>query len=287
MQSPSYRLGVVQRVRRAGVYTGEADLASGFGEGGLHIMRGDWQEGLQALARLERSSLSMSSRLTRARMAALGAWLDAVDPAAADSVMQRARTLAGTPSPLDRGELQWLDGLIGVSTGDGRRVEAARVALRGDSVPFGAHLDRSLGGLWLHRQNPGAGADSLKALSDETMQSGGFSLVAAAIDRLVVARALRQRGAPAEAERYLMWPDAALNSARTMSTVFITPLVAFERGVAFEEAGQRSEAIRHLRMFVKLYDHPPPAHAGMVEEAKSRLARLENTDAPSVPRRVP
>jgi hypothetical protein len=159
--------------------------------------------------------------------------------------------------------------------------------LRSDSLPFASYFDRSLGGLWLHRENASAGADSLKALSDETMQSGGFSVVAAAIDRLVVARALRQRGAPAEAERYLMWPDAAVNTGRSMSVVFIMPLVAFERGVAFEEAGQRSEAIRHLRTFLKLYDRPPPAHAGMVEEAKSRLARLENADVPSAPRRVP
>jgi tetratricopeptide (TPR) repeat protein/TolB-like protein len=286
-QSPSYRLGVLDRVRRAGVYTGEADLASGFGEGGLHIMRGEWQAGLQALARLERSSQSMSIRQTRARMAALGSWLDAVDPAVADTLVRRARTLSGTPSPLDRAELHWLDGLVGITSGDARRVEAARVALRSDSLPFASYFDRSLGGLWLHRENASAGADSLKALSDETMQSGGFSVVAAAIDRLVVARALRQRGAPAEAERYLMWPDAAVNTGRSMSVVFIMPLVAFERGVAFEEAGQRSEAIRHLRTFLKLYDRPPPAHAGMVEEAKSRLARLENADVPSAPRRVP
>jgi hypothetical protein len=209
-----------------------------------------------------------------------------VSASTADTVLRRAATL-GTPNARDRAELRWMDGVVGIAEGNGARVQAAVAALTADTLPLASYLRRSLAGLWLHPSDPTAGADSLLALSDETMKSGQFSIVAAALDRLVVARALRQRGAPGDVEHYLMWPDASVNSGRAVGVTAIAPLVLFERGVALDEAGQRSEAARHLRDFVNAYDRPPAAHVDMVADAKARLGRLETTDAPAAPNRVP
>ena len=111
------------------------------------------------------------------------------------------------------------------------------------------------------------------------MRDGAFLLSVEAIDRLLVARALRRRGTPADAERYLMWVDASTNISRQYSVEPFTPLVDYERGVALDEAGDRSAAAYRLRRFLETYDQSPPAHRALVEDAKQRLARLEKTDA--------
>ena len=114
------------------------------------------------------------------------------------------------------------------------------------------------------------------------MRDGNALGTVLAIDRLVVGRALRQRGAPAEAERYLMWSDAAVNTARNITVQFaVGSLVNYERGVAFDEAGNREAAAFRLRRFTEAYDQPSPAHRPLVDDAKRRLAQLERTDAPA------
>ena len=114
------------------------------------------------------------------------------------------------------------------------------------------------------------------------MRDGGFLASEEGIDRLMVARALRRRGDPRRVERYLMWTDAATNVARDISAKTpISPLVQYERGVALEEAGDRDGAAYRLRRFLISYDQPPPAHRGLVEDAKKRLAALSKTDSPA------
>jgi len=216
-------------------------------------------------------------------VSALGAWLGAVDTATADSALQRVRRLpsADVAAP-DRVELRWLDGLLGVMHGDSARVQRARRELTADTLDLARNAARSLAGLWLSRSNREAGADSLRASSEEAMRAGGAMVSVLAIDRLLVARALRRRNTPAEAERYLMWPDASTNVVRNTTVRFaISPLVSYERGVAFDEAGSRQRAAFQLRRFLNAYDQPPPAHRALVEDARRRLAQLEQADAPA------
>ena len=114
------------------------------------------------------------------------------------------------------------------------------------------------------------------------MRTGGPLPSVLAIDRLVVARALRRRGTPADAERYLMWPDAASNVVRNMTVRHaLGSLVDYERGVAHDEAGDRRAAVFRLRRFVEAYDQPPAAHRPLVDDARRRLTQLEKTDAPA------
>ena len=278
-----YRLAALERVRATGIYSGDLEQASTLSEGLLRISRGDWAGGLRALRRTEGSSLDFSDRMTSARVSALGAWLGAVDTATADSALQRVRRLPGADvAAPDRVELRWLDGLLGVMHGDSARVQRARRELTADTLDLARNAARSLAGLWLSRSNREAGADSLRASSEEAMRAGGAMVSVLAIDRLLVARALRRRNTPAEAERYLMWPDASTNVVRNTTVRFaISPLVSYERGVALDEAGSRQRAAFQLRRFLNAYDQPPPAHRALVEDARRRLAQLEQADAPA------
>jgi hypothetical protein len=278
-----YRLQALEHVRAAGIYSGDLELASTLSEGSLRISRGDWTGGLRALRRTEGARLDFAERMTSARLAALGAWLGAVDTATADSALQRVRALPGADvAPPDRVELRWLDGLLGVMRADSARVQRARRELAADTLPIARNAARSLAGLWLWRTDQEAGADTLRASSEDAMRVGGAMVSVLAIDRLVVGRALRKRGTPADAERYLMWPDASTNVVRNTTVRYaLGSLVSYERGVAHEEAGDRRAAVFRLRRFVDAYDSPPPAHRALVEDAKRRLARLEKTDAPA------
>jgi hypothetical protein len=283
------QLEALERVREAGIYNGVFELASTLGEGELRVHRGDWLGGLRALARTESSTLPLASRFASARVAVMGAWLGAVEPQTAETVLRRVQSLPRDRATRDdRVELFWLDGLQGINLGDEARVRRAQRELTSDTSLAVRYAARSLTGLWLDHTKANGAADTLKAVSDVAMRDGGFLLSIEAIDRLVVARALRQRGTPADAERYLMWPDAAINTARSGTVLnSVGPLARYERGIALEEAGRRADALYQLRKFVAAYDQPQPSQRGLVDDAKQRIAKLEITDAASKPKLVP
>jgi TolB-like protein len=282
------QLEALDRVRAAGIYNGAFELASTLGEGELHVYRGDWRGGLRALERTESSTLPFASRFASARVAVMGAWLGAVEPQTAETILRRVQALPRDKAiRADLVELLWLDGLQGINLGDEARVRRAQREMGSDTSLAVRYAARSLTGLWLDHLKSNGAADTLKAVSDAAMRDGGFLLSVEAIDRLVVARALRQRGTPADAERYLMWPDAAINSARSGTVLnSVGPLVNYERGIALEEAGRRAEASYQLRKFVNAYDQPQPAQRALVDDAKQRIAKLEITDA-AKPKTVP
>ena len=148
--------------------------------------------------------------------------------------------------------------------------------------------ERSLNGLWLERTNREAGADTLRAVSETAMREGGFLLSVEAIDRMIIGRALRRRGSPAEVERYLMWPDAQTNQVRNFTVkCSLEPLVSYERGVAHQEAGNRRAATFQLQRFVESYDQPVVSHRALVDEAKRRLTALGATDVPQASKVAP
>ena len=125
----------------------------------------------------------------------MGAWLGAVDPRAADTVLRRVQAMVRNEATrVDRVELDWLDGLQGVALGDEPRVRRAQRELSADTSRDARYATRSLSGLWLDHMKSSGAADTLKAVADAAMHDGGFLLSVEAIDRLVVARALRQRG---------------------------------------------------------------------------------------------
>jgi hypothetical protein len=276
------------QVRRAGIYGGDQERATGFGEGLLRAGRGDWSGAVDAASRMEQSNLPMQMRLSAARLAVLGAWLEAVDASKADSAVRRARAMSMEGAArADRAELSWLDGVVGVLLGDSARVRSALREISLDTSRIARHTTRNLAGLWLYRTNPEAAADSLRAVTDDVMTNGAFLLNAEALARLVIARSLRKKGENGAVERYLMWTDGALNTARTMGTgIPMGAITEFERAAALDAVGNREAAIKHYHRVVDNYDQPPAAHRAMIDEAKQRLATLEKADAPKT-RTVP
>jgi hypothetical protein len=281
-------LQALEAIRKAGIYQGELSLAASLGEGLMRVARGDWHGGLEALQRSEGSRLPLAARLGAARAAAMGAWLSAVDPAVADTILRRVRELARNDSSAEnRVEFLWMDGVIGTAAGDEARVRNAMAQLRRETIEVASTATRSLAGLWLERSDPEAAADSLRALTDLVMRDGDSFLSIEALDRLVVARALRQRGRAADAERYLMWIDAGVNTPRNGGArISMVPLVAYERGVALDEAGHPEAAAYQLRRVLEMLDMPPEAHRPIVEDARRRLQRIERGDSPPLPKTV-
>jgi len=186
---------------------------------------------------------------------------------------------------VDLVELRWIHGLLGVLSGDESRVQRARRELLADTARASSWSARSLNGLWLARSDASfdAGADTLRAVTDAAMRAGSVSILTVeAINRFVIARALRKRGAAAEVEHYLMWPDASSPIARDLSVKMpLNALVNYERSLALEEAGNRSSAVYRLRRLLTAYDQPPSVHRALVDDARRRLARLERSDAPA------
>jgi TolB-like protein len=283
-----YRLRALAKVREAGIYSGDLARASTLSEGALRMSRGDWAGGLRALRIAEQSSLSLGDRMTSARLACLGAWLGAVEIAAADSALQRVLALPRDgANVIDRVELHWLDGLLAVMHGDEPRMRHAQRALLTDTAAVARRAARALAGHWLARTDAEAGADTLRAVSDDGMRTGRFVASLEATGRLAVARALRKRGQPDAVERYLMWPDAMASEPRNlMPKIALVPLVSYERGLALEEAGDRRAAVFQLQRFVSAYDQPPAGHRALVEDARKRLGTLRTSDAP-MPAKAP
>ncbi len=276
-----YQLEMVGRVRRAGIFAGSMEKSTGLGESALLAARGSWTAALAAARRAEDASLPLTMRLTAARIAALGAWLEAVEPGEADLAVRRARdVLTADASRSDRAEMLWLDGTMGIVQGDEARVRNAIRELSADTALVNRHTARSLAGLWLHRSNPDAAADTLRAVTDDVMQRGGFVMAAESLNRLVIARLLRKRGEHAKAERYLMWLDGAFNTPSTITVAMAVGFVTrYERASAFDALGDRAAAATQYRILLERYDQPPPAHRAMVDDARRRLAVMAKTDA--------
>ena len=270
------------RVRRAGILTGELAAGAAFGESALLAARGNWTGALDAARLAESPDVSTTYQLSAVRLAALGAWLEAIDAKVADSVVRAAvaRNIRGLSS-IDRAELTWADGVVAVVLGDEPRLRAAIKSLAPDSNPLFRHTAGALNGLWLNRTNPAAAADSLRAVTDDVMRRGAYVLSAEAISRLLISRALRKRGENALVDRYAMWTDGGLNIPRSMAPAFaVGPFTNLERAAAFEALGKKNDAIKFYHYALDDYDQPPPAHKALIDDAKQRLVALEKLDAP-------
>jgi tetratricopeptide (TPR) repeat protein len=272
-----HRIAIIRHVRTAGVLSAQESAAAAMGEGLALASRGDWAEALRTMRPTENIESAATARLTTARTAVLGAWVGALDPAAADSAARRASAFVdASATRADQVEARWLTGVTAVLLGDEGRVRETLAALRSDTARVARYAARSLEAVRMDRAGIAGAADSALAVSDDAMRIGGFLLSHQVVDRFIAARGLRRRGEPARAERYLMWSDAAVNTARSGTTVnVLLPLAAYERGMALDEAGDRAGAVYQLNRFITRYTRPPEAHRALVDDAKQRLARLE------------
>src|SRR6266581_3364067 len=106
--------------------------------------RGAWDSALVAARRYANMSTSPGAALEGYRLAVVGNWLGAVEPAA---VMHWRKAVDGSITDLTaerRTEVTWLDGLASTSRADSSGLAAARQALGNAGTRAGRMLDRSL-----------------------------------------------------------------------------------------------------------------------------------------------
>jgi hypothetical protein len=233
-----------------------------------------------AAAGCHASSSLTTTRLTAARLAVLAAWLEAIDPSVADTLVTAALSWNHAGATIaDRAELYWLDGMVGVLQGNASRYQAAKRRLSDTSLTA-RHTAASLAAFWLNRDDPGRAADSLQIVADDVMRTGSYVMPAEALGRLLIARKLRKQNEPHQVERYLMWGDGGLNTPSSVGTrAALGSITTFERASALDAAGNREAAIKRYRQFHNSYDRAPSAHREMVAEAKARLAILDPVDS--------
>jgi len=202
----------------------------------------------------------------------MGSWLVGMPVNTADVALARARKSLGAVSGVDAMELQWLDGVIGVAARDSGRVFRVAAAIT-DTGRVGRQFSASLKALW--REQRTGNVDDLVAVEDSAMATGRPFPTLAALHRLAIGRALTRAGDPARAEHYLQWTDTWYPYGHAASVQFmIGPYNSYQRGLAFEAAGNRARAKLHFERFLDFVDRPPPSMKAQVDDAKARLAKL-------------
>jgi hypothetical protein len=212
-------------------------------------------------------------------VAALGAWLGAVEPGAAAA--RRAAAEVGTRGgSTGRAELAWIDGVLAAARRDRRALAEARAALRRSGDPGREALDRSLGALdaALRGATREAGA-AMAALEWEQAALNAPDFMShplvVPLDRLAGARWLAASGDAEQAQRLLGWVDGAiLLHPSTPYSLMVAGLADFERGRNEERLGHGERAAGYYREFLRRYDRPVRGHLALVEEARAWLDKL-------------
>ena len=248
-----------------------------------YAQRGAWDSSLVTMTQIVAASPDPVWALYRYRLAAVGAWLGAVDPRIAASHRVAITHLRDLLTPSSRAEVAWLDGLLAAARGDMAALTAARDSVNVADSVTGPFLARSLSAFALavsgHRARA---ADSLVALEHQRAESGWSRYRSDAhpfltgVNRLAAARWLVERGDVPTAERLLTWHQAVLFPLRDTreANIIMEPLAYLEQARAAEALGRRDLARACYRRFLWRYDAPPPPHRSLVQEARSALVRL-------------
>jgi hypothetical protein len=238
--------------------------------------RGAWDSSLVAADRATGIAPNPGRVLFAYRLAAVGAWLEEVNPSAV--VARRAsdaHALEQLPPP-GRAELAWVDGLLAMARRDAAGLARARAGLRLVVTPTAALVDSSLLAYELDLAGKRSRAiEVLTALERGRYEPNGRHPYRAGVNRLVLSRWLRAAGRPGEAARLLTWNEAVVSDVQTAHANAMLAGVAYlERARIEEAAGQRALARDYYQQFLRRYDMPAPPQRHLVDEARSAVARL-------------
>jgi serine/threonine protein kinase/tetratricopeptide (TPR) repeat protein len=239
--------------------------------------RGRWDSALVALDRATRDNPVPQSGLLGYRLAAIGAWLGAVD----HSIVSRSRVHAVNAShrmrPAFRAELAWLDGLVAATRRDAEALASARVALRRTGAPEVEMLDSSLV-TFAHElagNRPRALA-LLLAIERDRRRTDEVHPYLAGVHRMTASRWLAMSGDAAGAASLLTWHEAIGSRAAQAlhANALLAPFAYLERAALLENLGQHESARQHYSRFLNIYDAPVAPHRGLVARARAALERL-------------
>jgi TolB-like protein len=267
------------------------DLAGALqrGEALAWAARGAWDSALVAMDRWARMSGEPPAALDAYRLAVAGVALDVVPSIEAEARRPVRSAPALEWAAGDVEELVWLDGVLGYVQGDRSRILRAVDALRAGSDARTSLLQRSLEALAYDAAGDrDAGLhillelDRLIADRWNVHAIGGHHPLLISLNRIFLARWLRDLGRAPEAARLLTWTDAGpgppvLLHAWARS---IGGLSLLERGELAEAMDRPEQARVYYARFLAQHDLPVPALRPNVERARAGLAR----SSPSLPR---
>ncbi|HET6579167.1 MAG TPA: protein kinase [Gemmatimonadales bacterium] len=238
--------------------------------------RGAWDSALVNLDRLAADGTDTVAALRAYGLAAVGVWLDAVDPREA-AARRAAAARAARGGATGAAELAWLDGVLAGGRRDRRALAEARAELGRSVDPARRALDRSLGALDAAlRGDIREAGKTMATLEWEQAEllAPDFAShpLAVPLDRLAAARWLAASGDAEQAVRLLRWVDGPfLLHPSTVYSFMFAGLADLERGRAEERLGHADLAASYYQRFLQRYDRPVQRHLPLVEEAKARL----------------
>jgi serine/threonine protein kinase len=240
--------------------------------------RGAWDSALVTMDRAARGNAGPLTGLHGYRLAAVGVWLRAVEPAVAAGWRDRAADAFDRMRPEHRAELAWVDGLLAATRRDSAALARAREALQQTRAPEVGLLDSSL--VAFARDLAGdrrRARELLVALErDRHYDSNGHPYLTG-VNRLTASRWLSAEGDAAGAARLLTWHEAIGDPAHPQAlhaNALLAPFAYLARARIEEAHGQPVAARAYYVRFLSNYDTPVPAHRALVEEARAALARL-------------
>lgn len=243
--------------------------------------RGAWDSAMAAI-RVPAEGGVANARLNAYRLGVLGAWLDAVEPAAAAA--WRAGAQADVGDDVDgRQDLAWMDGILAAARRDDAGLERARVALAADTGVTAGFLARSLGAFGADLRGDRATAtNELLALVRDVQAVGRWAAehpLVNPVHRLAVGRWLVERGDLAVADSLLRWHEGAssVGGEDGWALNAVLPILYLERARLADARGRGNEAARLYREFLRRYDLPGEERQDLVTEAERALARLAET----------
>ena len=212
--------------------------------------RGDYAAAIATLTPLEViASEPADTRLSALRAAVYGAWFGAIPLEAAEGVRTRVGPICPRFEVAGQVECRWADGVLAVLAGDRARLDRATAPLVADTSANVSHVGRSVRALWAARRE--GQATALAAEEDAAMARGISYVPALPMTRAVLARAARERGDHAGAERYAMWIDAVVLTLRTAASVQMAEAATLlERARAAAAGGDAAAARRHYDRFL-------------------------------------
>ena len=239
--------------------------------------RGQWDTALVAMDRGARDISTSASGLVAYRLAAIGRWLGAVEPAVVSARRLRAGGATDLMRPGHRAELAWLDGLVALTERDTAALARARAELRRTGAPEVEMLDSSLAAFAhdLGDDRPRALA-MLLALEQDRYRVDDVHPYLAGVHRMTASRWLAVSGDTLGAARLLTWHEAIGNRPPQAlhANALLAPFANLERAPLLQALGQRVAAREHYERFLAVYDSPDVSHRGLVAEARADLARL-------------
>lgn len=212
--------------------------------------RGDYAAALLTLAPLEaEQGESADSRLSALRAAIYGAWFGAIPIDEANAVLRRVTPICPTLELAGQVECRWADGTLAILAGDRARLDRASASLLADTSATATHLGRSLRALWTAQR---AGDATALAIEEDSAMARGIGYSPALpVVRALLTRAARERGDHAGAERYAMWIDAIVLTARGLAPVQMAQAATLlERARSAAAGGDTVAARRHYDRFL-------------------------------------